>query len=269
MACVCPIEGWRARKCNDNGKYGLTFRAQDADLEEPLSVPCGKCLGCRVDQSREWGIRCFHESLLYERNAFLTLTYAEPPVDFSKYDLVCFFKRMRYAGFQFRYFGCGEYGSLSGRAHYHALIFGEDFRDGAYQIDSTLYGNPIVDYEWRHGLVSIGSVSAESCFYTAGYCAKKVDQDAFNVMSRKPGIGRRYLDRFGADMLATGTCVVGSAQYPVPRRYFEWADLATVSDRRKEFVRTLSPDDRWQMRVQKRAIETTLQSKQRLKQERI
>lgn len=264
-----PLEGWRSAKCNESGKHGLTFNRQDADLESPLAVPCGKCVGCRMDQSRDWGVRCYHESLCHSINSFVTLTYAEPPVVFSKRDLQLFLKRLRNAGYSFRYFGCGEYGSLSGRAHYHALIFGEDFRDGSYPINDSLYGNPIVDFEWGHGLASIGSCAPESCMYTAGYCLKKVNQDSFSVMSRRPAIGRKFLDSHSSDLLATGTCVVGKSQYPVPKKYFEWAYLDPVKDRRNEFVRRMSPEERWQRRVAWRHEEINILSRQSLKQETI
>lgn len=261
MACVSPVDGWRAREANESGKFSVVFSSRGADFEEPLSIPCGKCIGCRQDRSRDWGVRCYHESLCYSRNAFVTLTYTEAPEKGSLYDLQCFFKRLRYAGYKVRYFACGEYGTLSGRFHYHALIFGEDFRDGSYSIDGNLYGSPLLDYIWGRGICSIGSVTPESCFYTAGYVLKKAGKESFSMMSRRPGIGRRYLDRYFSDMLNTGTCVVGGREYSVPRRYFDWAHLGLVQDRRKEFLRGLTPQQRWDLRVGLRAKEENISAR--------
>lgn len=44
----------------------------------------------------------------------------------NKRDVQLFLKRLRNAGFHFQYFGCGEYGDLSARPHYHLLIFSDD-----------------------------------------------------------------------------------------------------------------------------------------------
>lgn len=255
MTCVYPLDGWRTKSPNESGKYGLTFSADEASLDEPLAVACGKCIGCRRDQARDWGIRCYHESVMHSKNAFVTLTYAMEPTDFSVVDLQLFLKRLRKFYTRFRYFACGEYGTLSGRAHYHALIFGQDFREVSYAINDSLYGNPCLDSIWGKGLASVGSVTPESCFYTAGYCQKKIDSESFSVMSRRPGIGRSFLDKYQTDLLSSGTCVVGSREMPVPKRYFEWAHLDKVQDRRKEFVRRMSPEDRWTKRVQLRGIE--------------
>ena len=43
------------------------------------ALPCGKCIGCRLDYSREWATRCALELLDYDINEcyFVTLTYDE------------------------------------------------------------------------------------------------------------------------------------------------------------------------------------------------
>ena len=44
--------------------------------DEPLEIPCGQCIGCKLERSRQWAMRCVHEALLHEENSFITLTYA-------------------------------------------------------------------------------------------------------------------------------------------------------------------------------------------------
>ena len=45
-----------------------------------MEVACGQCLGCRIDRSRRWAMRCVHEASLYDStngNSFVTLTYRD------------------------------------------------------------------------------------------------------------------------------------------------------------------------------------------------
>lgn len=47
---------------------------------KPIRIRCGKCIGCRLDKSREWATRLQCEALDYPEtsNWFVTLTYAQP-----------------------------------------------------------------------------------------------------------------------------------------------------------------------------------------------
>ena len=68
MACNRPIPCWYANKLTENGKRPLTFNGRDRydgydpKYLDPLNIPCGKCSGCKADQSLMWSIRCYHES---------------------------------------------------------------------------------------------------------------------------------------------------------------------------------------------------------------
>lgn len=42
---------------------------------EALLLPCGHCIGCRLEYSRQWAMRCTLEALQHECNYFITLTY--------------------------------------------------------------------------------------------------------------------------------------------------------------------------------------------------
>lgn len=67
------------------------------DIVRSLSLPCGQCIGCRLERSRQWAVRCMHEASLYERNCFITLTYADDKLGYSLHypDFQKFMKRLR------------------------------------------------------------------------------------------------------------------------------------------------------------------------------
>jgi hypothetical protein len=74
------------------------------DLENKITgvierVPCGMCRSCRLQKASDWATRCHHEAQLYDKNSFITLTYAPEhlPSDYSvhKKHLVQFIKRLR------------------------------------------------------------------------------------------------------------------------------------------------------------------------------
>lgn len=239
MPCNNPIPAWYNKDVNpDTGKRSLCFTGKNRyfgaarsdtglSLEAPLTVPCGKCAGCRKDQSLMWSIRGYHESQEHDQNSFITLTYDDYhlPSDgkISKEALQKFFKRLRRDGTKIRYLACGEYGGLTRRPHYHAIIFGKDWLEGAIPITDKLYTNQhLYDY-WQQGHVSIAPVTMASICYVCGYVNKKRDDDdTFNLMSRRPGIGHTWLDKYGDDIARTGVVSIEGQSYQVPKRYLDW-----------------------------------------------
>lgn len=124
-------------------------------------------------------------------NWFVTLTYNDEhlPEDGSvrPRELQEFMKRLRYfAQEKVRFYGVGEYGDISGRAHYHVILFG-------------LTDPAVVARAWTFGMVHVGTLTEESAGYTCGYVTKgatkpgdvrlKGRHPEFARMSRKPGIG--------------------------------------------------------------------------------
>lgn len=137
-------------------------------------VPCGKCIGCKLDYSRQWADRCMLEMQYHKHTWFVTLTYDEDHLPrtwysadqetgeavmaatLSKRDLQLFFKRLRKnTGQQVRYFCAGEYGDETKRPHYHCIIFGLDLPED----DRTLYkqergysyyNSKIIDQAWSY-----------------------------------------------------------------------------------------------------------------------
>lgn len=252
MACYYPIEGWRASQPNENGRYGLVFTKEGAQLDQPQTVACGRCIGCRLDKSREWALRCLHEADQHKENCFVTFTYSPENLpdwaDLRKDHLTKFFKKLRkhldyhHNGQKIRYFACGEYGDKSGRPHYHAIIFGYWPKDAEFfkkSGDHPLYRSDTLDKIWGLGYCNIGKVTFETAAYTARYTLKKrngqeaemhytvVDEETgecyvrtpeYMVCSRRPGIGKKWFDKYGQDCLK-GYLTNNGKKIPTPKYY--------------------------------------------------
>lgn len=197
MACFYPLKGYRSSKVNPSGKRGIVFVPRKAVVDDPLQVPCGRCVGCRLDRSKSWAVRCLHEASLHSHSCFLTLTYGDANLpDNGSLDptaLQLFMKRLRSSlsaaidpapqvqGSQapwgrVRYFACGEYGRDLSRPHYHVLLFGYDFPDKVFVKKSgefVLYSSASLTALWPFGFSWIGDVSPASAAYVAGYVHKK------------------------------------------------------------------------------------------------
>lgn len=248
MPCYYPIDGWRSKSANDNGRYPIVFKRSEAQQDESYKLPCGKCIGCRLDRSGEWAIRCLHESKMHEQNCFLTLTFADEYMpttgSVSKRDLQLFFKRFRsaIAPKKISYLACGEYGEHLGRPHYHAVIFGYDFQDKKlHQVhnENNLYTSKELENYWPYGHNIIGEVTYQSAAYVARYTMKKVTGDKaqehykkcnpqtgeiydiepeFLLSSRNPAIGRRFLEKYPTD-LEKGFLTVDGKKRGIPKYY--------------------------------------------------
>lgn len=255
MACYSPLHGYRSKERNPSGKRGLVFSSKEGLIDRRLTVPCGQCIGCRLERSRQWAVRCMHEAALHDKNCFVTLTYDEehipPHGSLVKADLQKFFKRLRkhYPEDKIRYFAAGEYGDGS-RPHYHMCLFGFDFPDKARW--STRNGNPVFRSEkletkvWKFGYSEIGGVSFESAAYVAKYIHKKVkgslakqvyaevDEETgemvelereFGVMSRRPGIGRRWIEDYMCDVFPRDGVLVRGRMCKPPRYYDDYLEM--------------------------------------------
>ena len=79
MPCFNPIYGFRPLGSNEFEKRPIIFASDISMKDVPegvkMAVPCGRCIGCRVERSRQWALRCVHEAELYEENCFITLTF--------------------------------------------------------------------------------------------------------------------------------------------------------------------------------------------------
>lgn len=231
MTCYHPLQGWRSKYTNNNGKRNIVFNIQQALVNESVTVPCGRCIGCRLERSRQWAMRCVHEASLHQENSYITLTYNSeklpPHGTLVKKDYQDFMKRLRkrLEPKRIRYFMCGEYGEKRRRPHYHACIFGHQFSD--LVLDSVnngyrLYTSKFLDEVWSNGNAWVGDVTFESAAYVARYITKKITGDLafdhytqsvdivtgeiitrlpeYTDMSRRPGIAAEWYDRFKRDL---------------------------------------------------------------------
>lgn len=74
MACYHPASA--VRLANGDVKF---ISASLADGES-FKLPCGQCIGCRLEYSRQWAIRCLDEAQMHSDNSFITLTNSEESV---------------------------------------------------------------------------------------------------------------------------------------------------------------------------------------------
>ena len=163
MSCYHPLTAWWSKFKTESGKRTLVFNARlAANIDDVIQVPCGQCIGCRLEYARVWATRCWHESLMHDQSYFVTLTYDDDHLKtFSLVpeDLTNFFKRLRNYK-KIRYYACGEYGDKNGRPHYHAIIFGLSLNDlRAFSINKfgdPLYRSPFLSDIWSNGFVTIG-----------------------------------------------------------------------------------------------------------------
>lgn len=172
-----------------------------------------------------------HEAKLHDRSSFLTLTYGEVPPGGSlrPRDFVLFMKRLRMAYGPVRFFQCGEYGSRTGRPHHHALLFGLSFPDARYYKGSAgreLCTSVALERLWTHGQCSIGEVTFESAGYVARYGMKSLGAvdlggrvPPYLTMSRRPGIGRGWAERYRGDWYRSDFLVVNGRECKPPRFY--------------------------------------------------
>ncbi|WNK14407.1 MAG: replication initiator protein [Microvirus sp.] len=253
MTCDAPIQAYKAGSVNPaTGKRPMQFRVAGSFSGVRQMLPCGKCAGCRLDHSRVWAIRLMHEKRMHKESVFVTLTYRKedlPDVGtLVKEHLQAFHKRVHNRlvydrGFGIRYYGVGEYGELNKRPHYHSILFGVRPKDAklySRALGEPLYTSDWLDGLWTHGDTKFGEVTFESAQYCAKYCLKKVDgkkREAghylvydgdgvvherlpeFSHMSRRPGIGATYFEKYGSEIATHDTIIVSGKEVPSIRYY--------------------------------------------------
>lgn len=260
MSCYYPV--LVAQDKYLGGK--VIFPRNSEDLQKDFSkykfffIPCGKCIGCKKSRARNWTVRCTHESQMYSKNCFITLTYDDdhlPPDGSLHYDhFQAFMKRLRKVckgvdtlpdgSNPLRFYMCGEYGSKTKRPHFHAIIFNFDFPDKTVWKKSgsghILFRSKLLEQLWPFGYSSVGVVTSNSIAYVTRYMLSKVYGDVardhyisideesgeisqlipeFNYMSLKPGIGKLWFDRFASDVYPHDFVVHDGKKLRPPRYY--------------------------------------------------
>ena len=237
MPCFSPLRAFSAGKA-ENGKQRIVFNVKDAvNPDRPLDLPCGQCIGCRLERSRQWAMRCVHEAECFSQNCFITLTYDDdhlpPDGSLCLSDFQKFLKRLRKRFGKLRFFHCGEYGENLKRPHYHACIFGFDFPDKVFWSErngNKYYRSAALEELWPLGFSMVGDVTFESAAYVARYILKKVNGDLakdhydgkrpeYVTMSRRPGIGKTWFDRFQGDVFPSDEVVFRGFPMRPPKFY--------------------------------------------------
>lgn len=263
------------------------------DPDRPIKIACGRCIGCRADHARQWAVRAVHEAQLHPDNCFVTLTFNDaslatreaPPWSLDKAEIQRFMKRLRkrIAPRKVRYFGCGEYGEETGRPHYHVNLFGWTPPDRylwSRRLDGKLgeiryYRSPMLEQVWPYGHVVVGDVTFESARYVAGYVMKKIGGELaeahyrvvdpetgeilgdrvpeFSLMSRRPAIGRDWLERYSGDVFPHDEVIMSGRPQKPPayylRAYEQFGDaeadlVEAVKAERVERMRERGEDSR-------------------------
>lgn len=224
MPCFHPLPAWRS----EDGD--IVFR-ESPRHEQELKLPCGWCIGCRLEKSRQWALRCLHEASLYDFNCFVTLTYDNENMpdngNLVYRDFQLFMKKLRKHTHpsKVRFFMGGEYGEKLGRPHFHACLFNYRPIDGkpiGKRNGHVLYESATLTKLWGKGHVSFGSLTFQSAAYVARYCMKKTTgslakfvyenhldpetgeifnfEPEFAHMSLKPGIGAGWFEKYKTDV---------------------------------------------------------------------
>lgn len=266
MTCFHPISAFRGSVSKTTGLRSVVFKAPDGDTSSAFQIPCGQCLGCRLDRAQQWTSRIMHEASLHDESLFLTLTYNDKniPSNFSlnKRDITLFLKSLRkhYQDIALlRFYQVGEYGKNPGfdfvrlpgeqslkaerrksRPHHHVALFVK-YLDGVLsqvfddrilirEREPVLYASNNLERIWHRGLCSIGEITLDSAAYIAKYVTKKITgekadyhyagkQPEFSTMSRKPGIGREWFNKYHNDIKGIDGVLFKGFRLKPPRYY--------------------------------------------------
>lgn len=254
MTCYRPVTAWKPL---EGGAISFSEKKNCREVK----LKCSQCIGCRLELREAWALRCYCEMKSHKHSFFLTPTYddAHLPLHGSLVpdhlsDFMRALRRKSRLG-ALRYFGVGEYGERTHRPHYHALVFGPDIPDlrkvNSIRASEDVFRSELVSEAWPYGDVVIGRASLATARYVAGYVVKKYrgkDSEAhysrvddatgeivsvepeFSRMSRRPGVGLPWLERWWRDVYATGhdSIIVNGKRCAVPRYFRD--KLQSLSD---------------------------------------
>lgn len=243
--CYSPISGYK----RPGG--GISHTRAGAFRDLPVTIPCGKCIGCRLEKARDWAVRITHEAQMHKENSFLTLTYNDehlpPGGTLRPRDMELFIKRLRaaLAPRQIRFYQCGEYGDEDKRAHHHMILFGEDFHfDRKFfktsKSGEKIYISEVLNDIWKNGYATVQDFTYKTASYVARYAIKKITGPPAKehyervdmrtgepyqlvpecaTMSLRPGIGAEWFKKYHSDVFPSDEVIIkGKTQKP-PKYY--------------------------------------------------
>lgn len=208
-----------------------------------MPVRCRKCIPCLEYQQKMWMCRLIMEREISDSAFFITLTYR--PEDLEPLNIECvqsFIHSLRvqiqrkFGKSELRYFGCGEYGREHNRPHYHLILFNVPAKNlhEIYQL--------CLNY-WHKGFVYVEYCTNHKVKYITKYITKLDPRPhevaPFIMMSRHPGLGYRYFEKFPAVLdyiIRSGKPIItfrGGFSYTLPRyfreRYFPQSLLDEIA----------------------------------------
>jgi len=164
-----------------------------------------------------------------------------------------------------RFFSIGEYGEDTLRPHYHLILFGPDFPDRELQYTAPIrtpsalamekmlgdhgaqyYKSKLLESVWAKGNVQLTPTSPATMQYVTKFHVEKVTGEKAEThyarlipetdqivlvehpqtrMSRNPGIGRKWIEKYWTDVYPDGTMVdIKGAQFAPPSYYDDWLE---------------------------------------------
>jgi len=213
-------------------------------LKEPLGVivPCGSCDHCLLSRTQDWATRCELEAKNHYHNLFVTLTYTDENLTWGytaptlvPRDLQLFIKRLRKRyGQGIKYFACGEYGDKYYRPHYHAALFGIDFKDKKQEGSrngNDYYNSLTLNSIWGLGHCIIGNLTSVSAAYIARYIIDKKSKQwyydkhgvepQFLRVSTRPAIAKEYVKKNLDEIYKHDNLITNGNQIKKVPRYFD------------------------------------------------
>lgn len=194
--------------------------------KQEILTNCGKCEHCRLSKVMEWSMRLMHEAQYYKNKVFITLTYEDKYLpennNLKKRDLQLFWKRLRiklqrtyHKDWKIKYYAVGEYGTKSGRAHYHAIVYNMGMHD-----------QQLIHDAWGMGIVHVGTVTNKSTCYVAGYIEKKYSKEfctnnkiTQQYSAQSKGMGREWCIANKKQLWWDMHIKIKKAKRPIPRYY--------------------------------------------------
>lgn len=216
-------------------KFATNYNWKHAGVQ---TIPCKKCWACQLNYSAEWATRIMLEAKEHPNNYFITLTYDDLHLPIAEkieteteiyendgtwngtlYDhdmkkflnsLRQYFHRKKHDGI--KYFYAGEYGSTTGRPHFHIILLNcpldpKQFYDP--HIDDNFkahWKSNEIEKFWKEGIIDICECEWSCAAYVARYCTKKIsyktDKTEYYKQGKMPeyvrmskGIGFNYLKK--------------------------------------------------------------------------
>lgn len=214
----------------------------------PFTIPCGKCISCRLDYARSWAVRAINEASTHEKNIFLTLTFSDENIGNNTLDYSHFqkfirslrdYQRDNNLQTEIGYLTIGEYGTKTKRMHWHSCLFNYEPEDKEFLYTSDsghkVYTSKILQEIWGYGKIEFGSVTTDSASYCARYSLKKLTHSQeFNEKfkpifrtSKKYAIGKNWLEKNYKDVIKINSVLIlqedGKViKFSIPRYYKKW-----------------------------------------------